>query len=264
MLKGKNALLTGSVAGIGYAMAKKLAAEGVNIILHGLEGSEAAAARQRELEENFGVQTAYTNADLREPSKIREMIADVTAKFGTIDILVNNAVVRHFEAIETFPDEKWDQALAVNLSSVFHATKHALPAMRKARYGRIINISSTAGLRAMPNRIDYATTKHALLGMTKVIALETLNSGITCNALCPHSVLTPSSNARIEALMESNSLQREAAVARFLERRQPAGRFVDPDKLGSIVVFLCTDAASDISGIALPVDIGWMAGFSQD
>lgn len=264
MLEGKCALLTGSVAGIGFAMAKKLAESGCNVVLHGLEGREAAKAKQAELETSYGIRTDYSDADLRQPSRIREMISKAIEKFGAIDILVNNAVVRHWDPIEVFPDDRWDQALAVNLSSVFHATKHVLPSMRKNGYGRIINVSSTAGLRAMPNRIDYATTKHALIGMTKVIGLETLNSGITCNAICPHSVLTPSSNVRIEQLMERESISRESAVKRFLEKRQPAGRFVDPDKLGSIVAFLCSEEASDITGIALPVDIGWMAGFSQD
>jgi 3-hydroxybutyrate dehydrogenase len=264
LLKGKCALLTGSVSGIGFAIAKKLAAGGCDIVLHGLEGAAVAAERQAELERDYGVRTSYSDADLRQPERIRDMMRNATDKFGSVDIVINNAVVRHFEAIETFPEEKWNDALAVNLSSTFYTTKHALPGMRKKGYGRIVNIASTAALRAMPYRIDYATTKHALIGMTKVIALETINSGITCNALCPHSVLTPSSNARIEQLMARESLPRDKAVKQFLSNRQPAGRFVDPDKIGGTVVFLCGEDAADISGVALPIDIAWMAGFSQD
>ncbi len=252
------------MSGIGYSIARRLAAGGCNIVLHGLEGASVAAKQQAQLEQEYGVRTDYSDADLRQPAKIRDMIARIIEKFESLDIVVNNAVVRHFSPIEAFPDEKWDDALAVNLSSAFHTTKHALPGMRKKGYGRIINVASTAGLRAMPNRIDYATTKHALLGMTKVIALETINSGITCNAICPHSVLTPSSNARIEQLMVRDSLSREAAIKRFLSNRQPAGRFVDPEKIGATVAFLCGEDAADISGVALPIDIGWMAGFSQD
>lgn len=263
MLKGKCALLTGSVSGIGFSMAKKLAASGCNVVLHGLEGKDAARLKQDELEKTYRVRTDYSDANLTEPAKIREMIESTINKFGSIDVLVNCAVVRHWDPIENYPDERWDQALAVNLSSVFHTTKHALPTMRKNGYGRIINVASTAAMRAMPFRVDYATTKHALIGMTKVIGLETINSGVTCNAICPHSVLTPSSNARIEQLMKRESLSREDAIKKFLEKRQPAGRFVDPDKLGSVVVFLCSDEASDITGTSITVDIGWMAGFSQ-
>ena len=181
------------------------------------------------------------------------------SRFGGIDVLVNNAVVRHFARVDEFPVERWDHALAVNLSAAFHTIRLSLPGMRARRWGRIINMSSVYGSFAIAERIDYVTTKTALLGLTRVVALETLDEDITCNAVCPGSVLTPYSEQRIQQLMAEQGLPREAAIRNFLAARQPSGRFVAAENVADLIIFLCGPAGRDITGASLPIDAGWLA-----
>ncbi|MBU2288522.1 MAG: SDR family oxidoreductase [Gammaproteobacteria bacterium] len=258
-MKGKTALITGSAGGIGFAVAEELAKAGCNVVLHGIEPTASVAPQQAELERAYGVVASYVEADLSEPGSSERLVTSVLERHGGIDILVNNAVTRHFAPVEQFPVEHWDRALAVNLSAAFHHIRLCLPGMRERGWGRIFNMTSVYGARAVANRIDYVTTKTALIGMTRAVAVETLNQGITCNALCPGAVLTPTNHGRISALMVSTGLEREEATARFLEGKQPTGRFVDPVHVAQMLVFLCGPAGDDITGAVMPVEGGWLA-----
>ncbi|GAA5236880.1 SDR family oxidoreductase [Verticiella sediminum] len=258
-LKGRTALVTGSTGGLGHAMAEGLARAGCNIVLHGIAEPQAMRPLQAELERTYGVRAAYMPADLADVGAIAALMAAVAERFGSIDVLVNNAVTRHFAPVEDFPVEQWDQALAVNVSAAFHTIRLALPAMRERGWGRIFNMTSVYGKRATQNRIGYVTTKTALIGMTRAVALETINQGITCNALCPGSVLTPDIDSRIQALMRERDLDAEAATRVFLEGKQPILRFVDAAHVAELVLFLCGPAGRDITGAVLPVEGGWLA-----
>jgi 3-hydroxybutyrate dehydrogenase len=259
-MKGKTALVTGSTGGIGLAIAQALARAGSNVVLHGLEPATSMRDQLAQLEKEHGVKADYLQADLADPAAIEAMMATTTQRHGAVDILVNNAVTRHFAPIDAFPVEAWDRALAVNLSAAFHTIRLGLPGMRARGWGRIFNMTSVYGSRAVENRIDYVTTKHAIIGMTRSVAIETTNQGITCNALCPGPVLSPTSDARIQALMNEAGLSREEATAKFLVGKGPTGRFVDPDHIADLLVFLCGPAGRDITGTVLPVDGGWLAG----
>jgi len=258
MLNGKCALITGSTGGIGFAAATRLAAEGCDVILNGLADAEQIASRRGELESGFGVRTMYHGADLRDPGQIVDMMNAASA-FGGVDILVNNAVVRHFAPIEDFPVDRWNEALAVNLSAAFHTVRLALPNMRERNFGRIINISSVYGSFATVNRIDYVTTKTALIGLTRAVAIETVAQDITCNAICPGLVQTPAIDARIGAEAERHGTSRAEATRQFLAERQPTGRFVAAEGVAALIAFLCGPGGRDITGAALPVDGGWLA-----
>lgn len=259
-IEGRTALITGSSGGLGYAMAEGLARAGCNIVLHGVEAPEEVPDQAQALNRAHGVEAAYLQADLRDPAAIEKLLGEVVKRHGGIDILVNNAVTRHFSPTQAFPVAEWDRALAVNLSAAFHTIRLSLGGMRERGWGRIFNMTSVYGVRAVANRIDYVTTKAALIAMTRVIALETINQGITCNAICPGAVLTPTSDGRIKALMEETGLEREAATQAFLAGKQPTQRFVDPAHVAELVVFLCGDAGADITGATLPVEGGWLAG----
>jgi len=259
MLKGRSALVTGSTNGLGFAIAEGLARAGCNVLLTGLEPAGEIEDKRRGLAEAHDVDVAYQPADLAHLAGVEQLIATARSRFGSIDILVNNAVVRHFARIDEFPAERWDHALAVNLSAAFHTIRLSLPGMRARRWGRIINMSSVYGSFAIAERIDYVTTKTALLGLTRVVALETLDEDITCNAVCPGSVLTPYSEQRIQQLMAEQGLPREAAIRNFLAARQPAGRFVAAENVAELIIFLCGPAGRDITGASLPIDAGWLA-----
>ena len=259
MLKGRSALVTGSTNGLGFAIAEGLARAGCNILLTGLEPAAEIEEKRRGLAEAHDVAVAYQPADLALLSGVEQLIETARSRFGGIDILVNNAVVRHFARVDEFPTERWDHALAVNLSAAFHAIRLSLPGMRARRWGRIINMSSVYGSFAIAERIDYVTTKTALLGLTRVVALETLDDDITCNAVCPGSVLTPYSEQRIQRLMADQGLPREAAIRSFLAARQPSGRFVAAENVADLIIFLCSPAGRDITGASLPIDAGWLA-----
>ena len=259
MLKGKCALITGSTQGLGFAMCERLAAEGCNIVMNGFGDPAEIKGRRRKLEEEHGVRALHHGADLAEPKQIADMVETATRSFGGVDILINNAVVRHFAPVEKFLPENWDRALAVNLSSAFHTTRLTLSGMRQRGFGRIINISSVYGLFGGVNRVDYITTKTALIGFTRAVALETARENITCNAICPGSSPTPAIEQRLQEFMKAEGLPREEAEEKFMAGRQPSGRFVAMESVAALSVFLCGSGAADITGAALPVDGGWSA-----
>jgi 3-hydroxybutyrate dehydrogenase len=260
MLKGRCALVTGSTQGLGYAIAERLAAQGCHVVLNGFGDAAEIERRRRQLEDDHGVRAIHHGADVGVPGQIADMIETAQRAFGGVDIVINNAVVRHFSPLESFAVEAWDRALAVNLSSAFHATRLALPGMRRRDFGRIINISSVYGLFGAVNRVDYVTTKTALIGFTRAVALEVAGQNITCNAIRPGTVPTPAIEERLAASMAQSGLPRDAAVRDFLASRQPSGRFVSMDGAAALVAFLCGPDAADITGAALAIDGGWSAG----
>lgn len=254
MLKGKWALVTGATAGLGLAVAESLAGAGANIVLHDLVEPKQTSQRLRE---RFGVEAVSIAADLSQRSSIESMMADLLGRFDAIDILVNNAVVRHFAPVEAFAPERWEEALAVNLSAPFHLIRLALPAMKKRGWGRIINMASIYSTRAVANRIDYVTTKTAILGMTRAVAIETTTAGITCNAICPGTLPTPAIQEKIASIAASDGLSIDESTRDYLATRQPTGRFVAMEGVGAMVAFLSSPAAQDITGATLPIDGGW-------
>ena len=258
-LQGKTALITGSFGGIGYATAGKLAQAGCTVVLHGIEKIHDGIEVARKLAETHGGQAVYLRADLTVVEEIAFLMSEIAARFGGVDVLVNNAVVRSFAPVERFAVADWDRALAVNLSAAFHTIRLAVTGMRARGFGRIVNMSSVYGDFAIADRIDYVTTKTALLGLTRAVALETLADNITCNAICPGAVRTPATERRIQEMMAAENLEREAAIKQFAASRQPSGRFIDPENVAELILFLCGPAARDITGAALTIDGGWMA-----
>ena len=254
MLKGKWALVTGATAGLGLAVAESLAGAGASIVLHDLV--EPTQTRDR-LRAQFGVEVVSIAADLSQRTPIEAMMNDLLGRTSAVDILVNNAVVRHFSPVEHFPPERWDEALAVNLSAPFHLIRLALPGMKERRWGRIINMASIYSTRAVADRIDYVTTKTAILGMTRAVAIETAKTGITCNALCPGTLPTPAIQGKIASIATADGSTVEEATRDYLSARQPTGRFVAMEGVGAMAAFLCSPAAQDITGATLPIDGGW-------
>lgn len=259
MIEGRCALVTGSTSGLGLAIAQQLAGDGCNIVLTGLEDPRAMEDCRKRLEDAFGVGTLYRRADLSDPAEIAALTQAAAERFGAVDILVNNAVVRHFAPLDALSQEEWNTALAVNLSAPFHATKLVLPGMRERNFGRIVNVASVYSFIGATNRIDYVTTKTGLVGMTRAVALETAGYDITCNAICPGTVLTPNIEDRIQAVSERENLSREEAERQFLASRQPVGRFIESKNVATLVGFLCGQAGRDITGTTLPIDGGWLA-----
>jgi 3-hydroxybutyrate dehydrogenase len=259
MLRGRSALVTGATGGIGQAVVERLASEGCDVVLNGLGARDAIEAARRALETKYGVKAIYHGADLARPAEIADLVETALNSFGAIDIVVNNAVVRNFSPIERFDPARWDEALAVNLSSAFHTIRLALPKMRERNWGRIINMSSVFGFFGATDRADYVTTKTALIGLTRAVALETAQQNITCNAICPGTVHTPPIESRIKALETNEGLTRTAALKSFMASKQPSGRFVAAESVAALVTFLCGEAGKDITGAALPVDGGWAA-----
>lgn len=257
MLKSKTALVTGSIAGLGYAIAKELALKGANIVLHGIEPEDICQLAKRQLMNDTGVEVMLSRADLTEVVQIEQMVNEAVSRFGSIDIVVNNAVIRNFGVVDELPVAQWDESLAVNLSAAFHTARLAIPGMRKNAWGRIVNISSVYGLTATANRITYITTKTALIGMTKSIAMDVATTGITCNALCPGTVPTQAILDRIAGIAQKEGITVQEAERNYISSRHPTGRFVAMESVAGFVSFLCSEAGKDITGSVLPVDGGW-------
>ena len=259
MLKGKTALVTGSTSGIGLAIARAFAKEGVNVMLNGFGDKDAIEKERAGLEKEFGIKARYSPADMTKPAEIADMVRETEKEFGAVDILVNNAGIQHVANIEDFPVEKWDAVIAINLSSSFHTIRAAIPGMKKRKWGRIINIASAHGLVASSQKVAYVAAKHGLVGMTKVVAMEAANDGVTCNAICPGWVLTPLVQKQIDARAQaSGKSAREEEIA-LLSEKQPMHKFTKPENIGALAVFLAGDAAESITGSAYSIDGGWVA-----
>lgn len=254
MLKGKVALVTGSTSGIGLGIACKLAAAGADVMLNGFGDAEAALASVAA----HGGRVLHHPADVSDPEQIAELVSQTERQLGTLDVLVNNAGIQHVAPIEQFPVERWDAIIALNLSSVFHTTRLALPGMRQRNWGRIINVSSVHGLVASVQKAAYVAAKHGVIGLTKTVALETATTGITCNALCPGWVLTPLVQQQIDLRNQALG-DTERATRELLMEKQPSLDFVTPEELGELTLFLCSDAARQVRGVAWNMDGGWLA-----
>ncbi len=259
-LAGKRALVTGSTRGLGLATACRLAADGCDVVVHGLGDAAALEAIRAGLERDHGVRALSSGADLKDPPQIARLVASALDAFGAVDILVNNAVARHTAPVEQFSTDDWEESMAVNLSSAFHTIRLVLPDMKKKGWGRIVNVSSIYGLRGAVNRVGYVTTKTALLGLTRAVALETARTGITCNAVCPGTSVSPTHEESIARLSAAAGLSRDAAEAQLLAGKQPTGRLISEEGVAGLIAYLCTDAAAEITGAALPIDGGWASG----
>lgn len=253
-----NALVTGSTSGIGLGVAQRLAAQGCNIMLNGFGAAEQIAEAKKAIEAH-GVKVAYSGADLSKPDEIETMAKEAQAAFGHIDVLVNNAGIQHVSPIESFSVDKWNAVIAINLSAAFHTTRLFLPAMKERNWGRIINIASAHGLVASANKSAYVAAKHGIVGLTKVVALETAQTGVTCNAICPGWVLTPLVQAQIDKRAAAEGISVDKAKIELLAEKQPSLEFVTPEQLGGLAVFLCSDDAAQVRGAAWNMDGGWVA-----
>ena len=254
-LKGKTALVTGSTSGIGLGLATALAQQGANIVLNGFGAYEEAEKSIQAL----NVQTLYHGADMRQPADIEDMMKRAAEHFGRVDILVNNAGIQHVCAIENFPTDKWDDVIAINLSSAFHTTRLALPAMKAANWGRIINVASVHGLVGSADKSAYVAAKHGIVGLTKVTALETASTGVTCNAICPGWVLTPLVQQQVDAKAAALNISNEDAKRVLLGEKEPSLQFTTPEELGALAVFFCSAAGNNVRGAAWNMDGGWAA-----
>ena len=259
-LSGRRALITGSTRGLGLATARRLAADGCDVVIHGLDNAAAIDAIRAGIERDHGVRALSSGADLRDPTAIAGLITSTVSSLRGIDILVNNAVARHSAPVEEFSPDDWNEAISVNLSSAFHTTRLVVGGMKQRGWGRIINVSSIYGLRGATNRVGYVTSKTALIGLTRAVAMETAKSGVTCNAVCPGTSESPVHAESIARLIGEQGLARDAAEAQLLAGKQPTGRLVSADGVAALIAFLCTDPAADITGAVLPIDAGWSAG----
>jgi len=258
-LSGRVSLVTGSTSGIGLGIARALAEAGSAVVLNGFGAAPEIARTRDEISADYGVTVSYSSADMTKPEAIAAMIATTLSEHGRLDVLVNNAGIQHVAPLDRFPVEKWDTILSINLSSAFHTMRLVLPAMRRNRFGRIINIASAHGLVASPFKAAYVAAKHGIVGLTKVAALETAEEGITCNAICPGYVYTPLVEAQIDGQAKAHGISREQVIHDVLLAQQPNKRFATVEELGALTVFLASDAAASITGTTLPVDGGWTA-----
>ena len=257
-MRNRCALVTGSTSGIGLAIATGFAREGCNVMLNGFSDEATVQTLCNELSA-YDNKVLYNSSNMAVPAEIENLIKDCEERLGPVDILVNNAGVQHTAPIEEFPAEQWDRILAINLTSSFHTTRLVIPSMRKRNWGRIINIASVHGLVASVHKSAYVAAKHGMVGLTKVVALETAEMNITCNAICPGWVRTPLVEKQIEALANDTNLNLDEATMKLLMEKQPSKRFVETDQIAALAVFLCSESACNISGIALPIDGGWIA-----
>src|SRR5215217_4018921 len=259
ILRSKNAVVTGSTSGIGLAVARALAAEGANVLINGFGRPEDVEAVRTALEKEFGIEAVYHPADMSKPQEIAAMIAHAQSALGSVDVLVNNAGIQHVSPVENFPPEKWEAILAINLSAVFHTTRLAVPGMKQKGWGRIINTASAHSLIASPNKSAYVAAKHGVAGFTKAVALETATSGITINCISPGYVWTPLVEKQIPDTMKARNLTREQVMNDVLLAAQPTKRFVTPEEVAAMAVFLCHEEARSITGSNLSIDGGWTA-----
>ncbi len=259
MLKGKTALVTGSTSGIGLGIARRLAAEGTNLVLNGLGRTEEVEVLRRDLATRHGVAVIYDAADLSKPEAITQMVQGAIAEFGAVDVLVNNAGIQYVAPVDDFPPDKWDAILAINLSAAFHTVRAALPAMKKKGWGRIVNIASAHALVASPFKSAYVAAKHGIAGFTKTVALEVAEAGITVNAVCPGYVLTPLVEKQIPDTAKARGISREAVIRDVLLAAQPTKKFVSVDEVAALTAFLCSQDAASITGAVLPIEGGWTA-----
>jgi len=258
-LKDRTALITGSTSGIGLAYARALAAEGANVVINGFGEADAIEKERAGIEKDFKVKARYSAANMMKPDEIAAMIAEAEKEFGAIDILVNNAGIQHVAPVDEFPIEKWDQIIAINLSSAFHATRAALPKMKAKGWGRIINTASAHAFVASPFKSAYVAAKHGIAGFTKTVALEVATNGITVNAIAPGYVWTPLVEKQIPDTMKARNMTKEQVINDVLLLAQPTKEFVTVEQVAALAIFLCTDAAKSITGTTLPMDGGWTA-----
>jgi len=256
-LKGKVALVTGSTSGIGLSIAKTMASRGANVMINGFGEPDSISTMVKEIEQEFGVSVAHNSADLTHPEQTRQMVEECLTRFGSVDILCNNAGLQHTSPVEQFPAEMWDKLIALHLSAPFHAIKTALPHMRKKNWGRIINTASVHGLVASVNKSAYVSAKHGLVGLTKAVALETAGSGITCNAIGPGWVLTPLVQKQIDDRAQKFGLTNEEATADLVKEKMPSKKMATSCHVAALVLYFCTDMADNITGQCYPIDGGW-------
>ena len=258
-IAGKTALVTGATGGIGIEIAKALARQGCKAMLTGLGTPEECEARRRDVEAVAKAPIAFHGADLADPEALRSLFEATESQLGPVEILVNNAATRNFHLIENMPDDAWQRALDINLTAPFRLIKLALPGMRQRKWGRIINIASSWGLTGTVGRGDYVSAKHGLVGLTRAVALEAMADNITCNSIAPGSVMTPHAERQVRDRMTRDGLDWDAAAREFLKTRQPSGRFVPPEKIADLIVFLCSDTASEMTGQPIAMDGGWLS-----
>jgi 3-hydroxybutyrate dehydrogenase len=258
-LANKTAVVTGSTSGIGLAIARALAKDGANVVINGFGDAAAIEAERAGIEAEFGVKAAYSAADMTKPDEIAAMIAQAEARFGSVDVLVNNAGIQFVAPIEEFPVDKWNAILAINLSAAFHAIRAAVPGMKARRWGRIINTASAHSLVASPYKAAYVTAKHGLAGLTKTAALELATFGVTANCISPGYVWTPLVEKQIPETMQARGMTREQVIHDVLLQAQPTKQFVTVEQVAALALFLCGDAAAQITGANLSVDGGWTA-----
>ncbi|HYE00235.1 MAG TPA: 3-hydroxybutyrate dehydrogenase [Alphaproteobacteria bacterium] len=259
MLKGKSAIITGSTSGIGLGIAQVFAGQGCDLMINGFGDAAEIEKVRSDLEKTYGVKVVYSGADMSKPAEVAGMVEAAEAAFGKLDILVNNAGIQYTAPVEEFPVEKWDAIMAINLSAIFHAIRTALPGMKKRNFGRIINVASVHGLVASTHKAAYVAAKHGVLGLTKVVALETAEQNITCNAICPGWVLTPLVAKQIEDRAKANGQTFDQAKDELLSEKQPSKQFATPEQLGNLAAFLASDHGAQMTGVALPMDGGWVA-----
>ncbi|AVO47932.1 3-hydroxybutyrate dehydrogenase [Melaminivora suipulveris] len=259
MLQGKTALVTGSTSGIGLGIACALAQRGANIVLNGFGEVDGPRAQVLAAGEHAGVRVAYHGADMGRAAEIEDMMQYAAGQFGRVDILVNNAGIQHVASIQDFPPERWDAIIAINLTSAFHTTRLALPAMLAANWGRVINVASVHGLVASAQKSAYVAAKHGIVGLTKVSALETATTGVTCNAICPGWVLTALVQKQVDAKAEQHGVSNEEAKRLLLGEKEPSMQFTTPEELGELAAFFCSPAGNNVRGVAWNMDGGWAA-----
>jgi 3-hydroxybutyrate dehydrogenase len=258
-LRGKTAIVTGSTSGIGLGIARALAGVGANVVINGFGNAADIEKERASLVADFGVKVSYSPADMSKGQQVMDMVTTAEKEFGSVDILVNNAGIQTVQPIDEFPVERWEAIIAINMSSNFYAIRTALPGMKKRKWGRIINIASAHGLVASPFKGAYVTAKHGVLGMTKVVALETAETGITCNAICPGFVRTPLVEGQIDEQAKANNLPRDRVIKEIILASQPTKRFIEVEEIADTALFLCSDAARSITGVPISVDGGWTA-----